>query len=174
MMRAVESQEVSTPQVMRVADIGWEPVEALFQPAGLVITRVAVNTQIPGSHWGDDEAGLIGNALYARFDTPVHSVCHEAGHWLLMNEQRRAELHTDAKGSAVEEMAVCYLQVLLGDLIPMMGRARMCADMDAWGYSFRLGSTERWFNEDAEDALAYLTEKLSHAHGIPRLHVHTP
>ncbi len=91
-----------------------------------------------------------------------------------MNEQRRKDLHTDAKGSAVEEMAVCYLQVLLGDLIEPMGRARMFRDMDAWGYSFRLGSTERWFTDDATDALSYLTEKLSHAHGIPGLHVHSP
>jgi len=25
-------------------------------------------------------------------------------------------------------------------------------DMDTWGYSFRLGSTQRWFESDAEDA----------------------
>jgi hypothetical protein len=30
--------------------------------------------------------------------------------------------------------------------------------MDAWGYSFRLGSTLRWLREDAADALAWLVE----------------
>jgi hypothetical protein len=28
--------------------------------------------------------------------------------------------------------------------------------MDAWGYSFRLGSARRWFEEDADDARAWL------------------
>jgi hypothetical protein len=28
--------------------------------------------------------------------------------------------------------------------------------MDAWGYSFRLGSARAWFEQDAEDARAFL------------------
>ena len=28
--------------------------------------------------------------------------------------------------------------------------------MDAWGYSFRLGSSANWFYNDADDALAWL------------------
>ena len=47
-------------------------------------------------------------------------------------------------------------QVLLADLIDGVGRDRIMADMDAWGYSFRLGSTRRWFDNDAEDARAFL------------------
>ena len=31
-------------------------------------------------------------------------------------------------------------------------------DMDAWGYSFRLGSTLRWFSDDAADAKAWLED----------------
>ena len=31
-------------------------------------------------------------------------------------------------------------------------------DMDSWGYSFRLGATRRWFEEDADDARAWLLE----------------
>jgi len=34
-------------------------------------------------------------------------------------------------------------------------------DMDAWGYSFRLGSTRTWFERDAEDASQWLL-----AHGL--------
>jgi hypothetical protein len=37
-----------------------------------------------------------------------------------------------------------------------VGRARLMADMDAWGYSFRLGSTQAWFEQDAAEALAFL------------------
>jgi len=33
------------------------------------------------------------------------------------------------------------------------------ADMDAWGYSFRLGSAARWFAEDAADALEWLQRR---------------
>jgi hypothetical protein len=32
----------------------------------------------------------------------------------------------------------------------------MFRDMDQWGYSFRLGSTEAWFEIDSEDARAWL------------------
>jgi len=37
-----------------------------------------------------------------------------------------------------------------------VGRERLMADMDAWGYSFRLGSAARWFEEDAADAVQWL------------------
>ena len=37
-------------------------------------------------------------------------------------------------------------------------RDRMFADMDTWGYSFRLGSTRAWFEGDAEDAMAWLVK----------------
>ncbi len=37
-----------------------------------------------------------------------------------------------------------------------MKQERMLSDMDAWGYSFRLGSAKAWFEEDAEDAEQWL------------------
>jgi hypothetical protein len=40
-----------------------------------------------------------------------------------------------------------------------VGRRRLCSDMDAWGYSFRLGSTQAWFEEDAADARQWLCEQ---------------
>lgn len=167
---------ITTPEndVLRIRDSGWECLESLFAPCGLRIERVALGSEIPGSHWGDDEAGLIRHTLYAREDTPVHSVLHEAGHWLLMSPERRDHLHTDAKGSAVEEMAVCYLQILLSDLVSCMGRERMFDDMDRWGYSFRLGSSRAWFHQDSEDALVCMSDKLAHANCIPGLHVLSP
>ena len=36
---------------------------------------------------------------------------------------------------------------------------RMFADMDAWGYSFRLGSSRAWFENDAEDASLWLQQR---------------
>ncbi|MFT4727767.1 MAG: hypothetical protein ACI9UN_002265 [Granulosicoccus sp.] len=170
----VPDAELPESQVLRINTSGWACLDAILTPAGLLLERVPDALEIPGSHWGDEEAGLIKHTLFARLDTPVHSVLHEASHWCLMSPERRANLHTDAKGSAVEEMAVCYLQILLADLLTCMGRDRMFLDMDRWGYSFRVGSSREWFETDAEDALLYLTEKLSHAHSIPGLHVDTP
>ena len=64
----------------------------------------------------------------------------------------------DAGGDDLEEAAVCYLQIVLADEIDGVGRERLMRDMDAWGYSFRLGSTRAWFQEDAEDAAGWLQQ----------------
>jgi hypothetical protein len=141
---------------------GHEPAASeLLARYGLELRRVDTGAQIPGSWWGEREAGLLGGALYAREDTPLHSVLHEACHFICMAPERRGALDTDAGGDYDEENAVCYLQVLLSDELPGFGRERMFADMDAWGYSFRLGSAQAWFENDAEDARAWLQ-----AHGL--------
>jgi len=135
---------------------------------GVLLDRYAIELQlvapdqvIPGSFWGESEAGLIGARLYLRLDTPVHSVLHEAAHYVCMTPERRAGLDTDAGGEHAEENAVCYLQILWADVVPNVGRERMFRDMDAWGYSFRLGSAAAWFHEDADDARTWLMR-----HGI--------
>jgi hypothetical protein len=134
----------------------------------LLLDRYGVNLQlvspvevIPGSYWGEREAGLIGSKLYARLDTPLHSVLHEGAHFICMTAERRAGLDTNAGGDDAEETAVCYLQVTLADTLPNVGRERMCKDMDAWGYSFRLGSAAAWFAQDADDARDWLI-----SHGV--------
>ena len=149
---------MSEPQVVVLGD-GFAPaVNDLLARYGMTLARVADATDIPGSWWGEREAGLRGSTLYARADTPVHSVLHEACHCVCMPPARRAALDTDAGGGYEEENGVCYLQVLLADQLPGFGRARMFADMDAWGYSFRLGSARAWFEHDAADALQWLRQ----------------
>ena len=128
---------------------------------GMQLTLVAPGEGIPGSYWGHSEAGLKADRLYARLDTPVHSVLHEASHYVCMTPERRAGLDRDAGGDDLEESAVCYLQLLLADQLPGIGRARLLSDMDAWGYSFRLGSTRTWFEGDAADARQWLRD-----HGV--------
>ena len=147
--------------VLLYGDCDQAALRALLARFGLTLTAVSEGGAIPGSFWGDSEAGLIGLALYARADTPLHSILHEACHCICMDAQRRAALHTDAGGGYDEENGVCYLQILLADFLPGVGRARLWADMDAWGYSFRLRSTRRWFEEDAQDARAWLV-----SHGL--------
>ncbi|MEM9404160.1 MAG: hypothetical protein AAGA44_16955 [Pseudomonadota bacterium] len=114
------------------------------------------DAEIPASFWGAPEAGVIGQRVIARGDTPVHSILHEAGHVICMSGRRRAALVRDAGGNDIEESAVCYLQILLADFIDGAGRTRLMQDMDRWGYSFRLGSTAAWFSADAEDARRFL------------------
>ncbi len=147
---------MTTTPVLAVADIGVDALRTLLQQYGLEFRLVADGHDIPGSYWGDAEAGVIRNAVYARCDTPVHSVLHETCHIICMDTERRAALCTDAGGDDLEESAVCCLQILLADELEGVGRNRIMADMDAWGYSFRLGSTRAWFDADAEDARAWL------------------
>jgi hypothetical protein len=73
-----------------------------------------------------------------------------------MDGGRRKALHTDAGGDYAEEDAVCCLQILLAGEVPDLGRERMMADMDAWGYTFRLGSARAWFESDAAEARDWL------------------
>jgi hypothetical protein len=128
----------------------------LLSPYGIKVVAVADDAPIPGSFFGEREAGLIGNQLLLRSDTPVHSALHEAGHYICMDPARRAELDTDAEGDYDEENGVCYLQILLAGQLDSVGQARMMWDMDRWGYTFRLGSAKAWFEQDAEDAQAWL------------------
>jgi hypothetical protein len=128
----------------------------LLERYGLDLVLVAPEQVIPGSYWGEREAGLIGAKIYARLDTPLHSVLHETAHFACMTPERRAGLDTDAGGDDAEESAVCYLQILMAESLPNAGAQRMCRDMDEWGYSFRLGSAAAWFVDDADDARAWL------------------
>jgi len=144
--------------VVTIDRLGLGAFGDLFARLGLSTVRVNDGDPIPGSFWGDEEAGLIGNTIHIRGDTPVHSAMHEAGHYVCMDNRRRARLHTNAGGGYDEENAVCYWQIRASDHLPGMDRARMCADMDRWGYTFRLGSAAAWFENDAEDAHAWLID----------------
>lgn len=143
---------------MRLRNVGADSVAALLLRYGLQLETVPDAQPIPGSYWHEDEAGIVGLNVFVRQDTPLHSILHESCHTICMDQERRAVLHTDAGGEYAEEDAVCYLQILLADLIPSFGRERMWQDMDTWGYTFRLGSAQRWFQEDAEDAHAWLIQ----------------
>ncbi len=142
--------------VVSVADFGVDPLRDLLQRYALTLIELPHSAVIPGSYWGESEAGLVADQLYVRPDTPVHSVLHEAAHFVCMDAKRRARLEQDAGGDDAEENAVCYLQITWATELPGFGRDRMCRDMDAWGYSFRLGSAQRWFEQDADDARLWL------------------
>ena len=143
-------------EVLTVEDIGPEVLADLLCRYGLDLVVQPAATEIKGSFWGDSEAGVVGRSVYVRPDTPVHSFLHESSHIICMDSNRRDALDRDAGGDDLEEAAVCYLQVLLADYLEGVGRERLMADMDRWGYSFRLGSTRAWFERDARDAKKFL------------------
>lgn len=149
----------TTVDVLHIADIGFDAPDVLLARHGLQLIRVKDDAPIPGSYWGEPEAGVIGPWVYARADTPLHSLLHEACHLIVLGPARRAAVHTNASDSLSEEDATCYLQIVLADSLPGFGRDRVLADMDAWGYTFRLGSARAWFERDAEDARAFLVER---------------
>ncbi len=151
----------SADGVLRWRDACHQHLRALLARFGLEVRDCADGGPIPGSYWDAPEAGLVGHRVYARPDTPLHSLLHEACHFVCMDPERRAELDTDAGGDYAEEDAVCYLQILLADRIPGLGRERILADMDAWGYTFRLGSARAWLESDASDARTWL-----HSHAL--------
>ena len=158
-------EEAQIPLVLRLSEFESTKLIELLARFDLQLICCADQQPIPGSYWGDDEAGIKANNLYARGDTPLHSILHEACHYICVSAERRRCLDTNAASDEDEENAVCYLQVLLAEQLAGMGRIRMFADMDAWGYSFRLGSSQAWFDTDADDALQWLG-----LHGIGNQH----
>lgn len=150
--------EVFIMPVLTCAEVSTVTLTSVCRDYGLELVWVESGAPIPGSYWGDSEAGLVDNQLLVRTDTPLHSALHEACHYICMDQQRRQGLHTDAGGDYDEENGVCYLQIVLGDQFRECGQERMMADMDSWGYTFRLGSARRWFEEDADDARRWLLQ----------------
>jgi len=145
--------------MLLLASIDRRAVTWLLDGYGLALRPVPEAEPVPGSYWGESEAGLLGNALYARADTPLHSVLHEAAHYICMTPERRIGLDRDAGGDDAEESAVCYLQLLMGDALGGIARQQMYDDMDRWGYSFRLGAAGAWFEQDAAEARSWLFER---------------
>jgi hypothetical protein len=145
--------------VLQVSDVGFHALARECARFELRCSPIPAEQAIPGSYWRDREAGLIGDTLYVRADTPVHSALHEACHFICMDGARRDALERDAGGDYAEENAVCYLQIAWAADVAAIGRQRMFDDMDRWGYTFRLGSTAAWFESDADDAREWLIER---------------
>jgi hypothetical protein len=143
-------------KVVALADLDRREVVALLAGYGARLVELAAHETIPGSYWGESEAGLIGAVVYVRADTPAHSLLHELCHYICMDGERRAALATDAGGTDDEESAVCYLQVLLAQELPGFSAEQCLTDMDSWGYSFREGSARAWFEGDGRYARAWL------------------
>ena len=109
---------MSATAVLPVSALQSQALQELLATYQLQLEIIAEAQDIPGSFWGDSEAGLIDNRLLVRPDTPAHSLLHEACHFICMSADRRQGLHTNAGGDYDEENAVCYLQILLAEQLP--------------------------------------------------------
>jgi hypothetical protein len=156
-MAAVAALSPTAP-VVRLRALDSAEIDVLLAAYGARLERVPAGVAIPGSYWGDTEAGLIGDIVYVRADTPAHSFLHELSHFICMDDARRAALATDAGGTDDEECGVCYLQVVLAERLDGFGADQCLQDMDAWGYTFREGSARAWFDGDGAQARAWLLD----------------
>ena len=77
-------------RMLTLSQIDEATVAALLAAYGLTLARVTDGAAIPGSYWGEPEAGIIGDTVHARGDTPVHSLLHEAAHLVVLPPERRA------------------------------------------------------------------------------------
>ncbi len=139
-------------------DLKADSINAVLKRYGLEINCLNFDREIPHSFWGAPEAGRLKNTLFVRGDTPIHSILHESSHYVCMPKDQRENDEVDAQGTAAEENATCYLQILLADYIQGYCRQQAFNDMDLWGYSFRLGSAFNWFTDDAEEVKYWLKQ----------------
>lgn len=165
---AATAEDTAEDSVLTCRELPAGALAGLLAGYGIELVAVADGEPIPGSWFGAPEAGIRGRRVYVRGDTPAHSALHEGCHLVCAAVEGRGPIDADAGGGYDEEDAVCCLQILLAERLAGFGRERALADMDAWGYSFRLGSARAWFERDAEDARAWLAARgLVDAAGEP-------
>ena len=133
-------------------------LQALFSAAQLQLCVHPTDVPLPGSYWGESEAGITDRCIHVSPDTPLHSLLHEACHVLCAGGESRAGFVGDADGDDDEESAVCLMQIQLAEAVPGVGASRLCEDMDAWGYSFREGSAKAFLHGDGAGAAAWLCQ----------------
>ncbi|MEM8982548.1 MAG: hypothetical protein AAGC71_05955 [Pseudomonadota bacterium] len=160
-----------------VGDVDAGGLEHWLQRLGLSIAIVPDRVAIPGTYWGEPEAGIVGTTVYASATTPLHSLLHEASHILMHAPTVRHRLLTDAGGTDPVEESVCALQLALADTLPGYSAQRCLGDMDSWGYSFRQGSAVAWYSEDAPiarrrwpDHVRALIERVSALENVAASH----
>ena len=103
--------------VLRFAAIDPAGLERLLQRWGLQLRVVAAGDDIPGSFWGEEEAGLIADSLYVRPDTPVHSALHEACHFIFISKEqgnimaKQAAAAPAVKAGPIQRLRTFYSEV---------------------------------------------------------------
>ena len=74
--------------VLRVGNDAHPSLTQLTRRYGVELVACAPDDSLPGSYWGESEAGLRGNSLYVRPDTPLHGP--PEGWWIRSVQVSRA------------------------------------------------------------------------------------
>ena len=132
-------------------DIGFDDVAALLARYGLAARARRRRRADPRQLLGRTRSRPDRPRVHARDDTPVHSLLHEAAHLIVLPPERARRAyrrHRFGRGRRRRLRAAVAARRR-----PARRRPRaLMADMDAWGYTFRLGSARAYFERDAEDA----------------------
>src|SRR3569833_1645758 len=92
----------SAERVLRLSGIDRVALAIVHSRYGLTLSLIAPEEVIPGSYWGESKAGLKGDRLYARLDTPLHSLFLEASHYICMSLELRSGRGRGAGGGGPE------------------------------------------------------------------------
>src|SRR3569833_805107 len=92
----------SAERVLRLSGIDRVALAIVLSRYGLTLSLIAPGEVIPGSYWGESEAGLKGDRLYSRLDTPLHSLFHVSKHNNNKTPKRHSGLDRDAGGDDPE------------------------------------------------------------------------
>ena len=128
----------------------------------------------PWSNWLNDRT-----VVAMRFAPRNKSELIEAVEWAVCGKQRLRAVgsghsHSNAalpRDAFIDMSAIsgAFEEVKwLKDSLPGVGRDRVLADMDGWGYTFRLGSARAYFEHDSDSAWEWL-----HARGLADAHART-
>ncbi len=146
---AAQEPAAANSRVTSLGDIEPAAIERLLTAFGLSLAGVAPGASIPGSYWGDSEAGLVGDRLFARADTPVHSLLHELGHYVCMDPTAaRCARHRCGRRRRRGSGRVLPAGVARRRACEASAASAASRDMDTWGYSFREGSARAWLAGD--------------------------
>ena len=65
--------------VVEFRDLSRNASDELLSAYGLELITLTLDAEIPASYWGAPEAGIAGQCVFVRADTPAHSLLHDAG-----------------------------------------------------------------------------------------------
>ncbi len=116
----------SAGDVLRLASIDLDDARALLARYGLALECVADGAAIPGSYWGEPEAGADRHdGVRARRHAGAFAAARSRAPDRAAARKARDDPHRRHPIRSAEEDATCYCRSLLGDALPGVGRERM-------------------------------------------------
>ena len=90
--------------MLLISDLSLNSIAALLGKFKLSVDLMPDDATINGSYWGEPEAGIVGNRVLVRRDTPVHSLLHETCHIVCMTPERRQRFKGDGNAEEIQDV----------------------------------------------------------------------